>query len=357
MLAVNSYLGGQVVAVLDQLGVPFPGGEPQELRAAAGQWRSMAQCLEGLADDWQARITGLDAYWSGRGADACAGHLTGRVTALRAAAVEFRGLAEGLERHADEAERIAVEIVGLALEIGEQLLLGAALSVVTAGAAGAVAAAAASVQAVRIGALVVRFVASVRRAVAVVRGFRVGAVLTSRAAGAFAESYAVDLAGSTISQAVAGQDVTWGHNARDALVSAGLSTGQRRLEAVQPLLRAASQQDRIGYAATTGALRGATGQLTVAGLEGSSPAAATQDEYLGLGAGLRDAAATALGGSTVVRVAARSVEKSGRSATETALDDGLTADFRPEDRPAGTLAGQSAGPVHSLADGPSLAQP
>ena len=133
MLAVNSYLGGQVVAVLDQLGVPFPGGEPQELRAAAGQWRSMAQCLEGLADDWQARITGLDAYWSGRGADACAGHLTGRVTALRAAAVEFRGLAEGLERHADEAERIAVEIVGLALEIGEQLLLGAALSVVTFG--------------------------------------------------------------------------------------------------------------------------------------------------------------------------------------------------------------------------------
>ncbi|MFF3545124.1 WXG100 family type VII secretion target [Streptomyces platensis] len=128
-----------------------PGGEPDVLRAAAKGYRDMGDELKEVygALNKQVRAT-IGDHWRGDSADAFDAHWKGIGKAVHETTPLFEQAADGLDKAADDIEKINKEIHEIYLEIGVSIGASVALSFVTLGfsaAAGAANAARLGVQA------------------------------------------------------------------------------------------------------------------------------------------------------------------------------------------------------------------
>lgn len=128
-----------------------PGGQPDVLRAAAKGYRDMGEELKEVygALNKQVRAT-IGDHWRGDSADAFDAHWKGIGKAVHETTPLFEQAADGLDKAADDIEKINKEIHEIYLEIGVSIGASVALSFVTLGfsaAAGAANAARLGVQA------------------------------------------------------------------------------------------------------------------------------------------------------------------------------------------------------------------
>jgi len=151
-------INGDIMKVLDMLGLPMPGGNGGVLRQIAQDWNTMAAAVETQVSTLDAAVgTVYASQWTGEAADSFLRHWETQSAEVFKGVANFRQVAQGLDGYADTVDSINEEILGIAEQILAATAVGAVLTVVTAGISDAVAAAADAAEAARITALVARF--------------------------------------------------------------------------------------------------------------------------------------------------------------------------------------------------------
>ncbi|MEU9121829.1 WXG100 family type VII secretion target [Streptomyces sp. NPDC048506] len=164
-MSLNSFLVDKITPVLETIGIPWPGGDPETLRDLAAGWRSFGQDLHQTAEHLNGKVDSVvGGTWKGQAAESFKKHWQQQYKALQDTSKNFEEVRKELAAYADEAEAILKEIVEIALEIAEMELAGALLTVVTAGISDAVAAAASGARAMKIISLVEKFAGLATRA-------------------------------------------------------------------------------------------------------------------------------------------------------------------------------------------------
>lgn len=151
-------VNGDIMKVLDKLGLPMPGGNGGVLRTLAQDWTTMAAAIESQVQtlDQAVAAVGPDE-WSGSAADAFRRHWQTQSSEVSKGLANFKQVAASLDGYANTVDSINEEILSIAEQILAASVAGAVLTVVTAGISDAVAAAADAVEVGRIAALIARF--------------------------------------------------------------------------------------------------------------------------------------------------------------------------------------------------------
>ncbi|MFD8565972.1 WXG100 family type VII secretion target [Streptomyces sp. NPDC059639] len=111
-----------------------PGGRPDVLRDAAGEWRAMGKHLGSMLSELDKQVENtLCDHWRGESADAFAMHWAELTQAVDETLPVFEEAARGLDEAADSIEAINDEIHQIYVEIGVSVAAGIALSFVTVG--------------------------------------------------------------------------------------------------------------------------------------------------------------------------------------------------------------------------------
>ncbi|HWG28854.1 WXG100 family type VII secretion target [Actinospica sp.] len=151
-------VNGDIMKVLDMLGMPMPGGNGGVLRQIAQDWNTMATAVE-------AQVTALDqavaavvpSQWTGAASDGFHQHWQTQSQEVSKGLANFRQVADSLDKYADTVDTINEEILSIAEQILAASVAGALLTIVTAGISDAVAAAADAAEALRITELIAKF--------------------------------------------------------------------------------------------------------------------------------------------------------------------------------------------------------
>jgi WXG100 family type VII secretion target len=151
-------VNGDIMKVLDMLGLPMPGGNGGVLRSIAQDWNTMAAAVEGQVDALNQAVAAVGPdEWSGSAADSFHQHWQTQSAEVAKGLANFKQVAASLDSYADTVDSINEEILSIAEQILAASVAGALLTVVTAGISDAVAAAADAAEAARIAALIARF--------------------------------------------------------------------------------------------------------------------------------------------------------------------------------------------------------
>lgn len=151
-------INGDIMKVLDTLGLPMPGGNGGVLREIARNWNSMADAIEAHVSALDQAVGAvLPNQWSGDAADAFQQQWQTQSQEVAKGVANFRQVANGLTNYASTVDSINEEILSIAEQILAASVAGAVLTFVTAGISDAVAAVADAAEASRIAALVVKF--------------------------------------------------------------------------------------------------------------------------------------------------------------------------------------------------------
>lgn len=151
-------VNGDIMKVLDMLGLPMPGGNGGVLRSIAQDWTNMAAALESQVSALHQAVAEVGAdEWSGSAADSFHQHWQTQSDEVAKGLANFRQVAGSLNTYAGTVDSINEEILSIAEQILAASVAGALLTVVTAGISDAVAAAADVAEAARITALIARF--------------------------------------------------------------------------------------------------------------------------------------------------------------------------------------------------------
>jgi len=151
-------VNGDIMKVLDLLGLPMPGGNGGMLRSLAQDWTGMAGALENQVNALDQAVAAVGAdQWSGSAADSFHAHWRTQAGEVAKGLANFRQVAASLDGYAGTVDSINEEILGIAEQILAASVAGAVLTVVTAGISDALAAVADAAEAARIAALIARF--------------------------------------------------------------------------------------------------------------------------------------------------------------------------------------------------------
>lgn len=151
-------VNGDIMKVLDMLGLPMPGGNGGVLRSIAQDWNTMAAAIENQVKTLDQAVAAVGAdKWSGAAADSFHQHWQTQSAEVARGLANFRQVAASLDSYADTVDSINGEILSIAEQILAASVAGALLTVVTAGISDAVAAAADAAEAARVAALIAKF--------------------------------------------------------------------------------------------------------------------------------------------------------------------------------------------------------
>ena len=151
-------VNGDIMKVLDMLGIPMPGGNGGVLRTLAQDWNNMATAVEAQVNTLNGAVAAVGGNdWSGSAADAFRQHWQTQSAEVAKGVANFRQVASSLDNYAGTVDTINSEILSIAEQILAASVAGALLTFVTAGISDAVAAAADTAEAARIVALVAKF--------------------------------------------------------------------------------------------------------------------------------------------------------------------------------------------------------
>jgi WXG100 family type VII secretion target len=310
-------INGDIMKVLDMLGIPMPGGNGGVLRQIAQEWTAMATAIESQVSTLDQAVNAVvPAQWNGQAADSFHQHWQTQSQQVSKGVENFKQVANGLGSYADTIDTINEEILSIAEQILAASVAGAVLTVVTAGISDAVAAAADAAEALRITQLVAKFgelaeqigvdlervgqiveqvLTKFKELLEFLRSTKygrmalgVGKDLTS--------NFVADSAANISSQYLSGQKVTWGADLENgALDAAGTVATAGVLGKVAP---------GLGSMATAGLANvgGGIFQSEAGGLAGVSGNTAFENPFSGDGLSvdvqnLEGAAADGLGGA------------------------------------------------------------
>lgn len=151
-------VNGDIMKVLDMLGLPMPGGNGGVLRTIAQDWNSMAASLGNQVNALNSAVDAVGASeWSGSAADAFHQHWQTQSAQVAKGLANFKQVAAALDGYANTVDSINEEILSIVEQILVASAAGALLTIVTAGISDAVAAGADAVEAARIAALIAKF--------------------------------------------------------------------------------------------------------------------------------------------------------------------------------------------------------
>ena len=143
-------VNGDIMKVLDMIGLPMPGGNGGVLRSIAQGWTSMAAGVEGQVDALNQAVSAVGASeWSGTAADSFHQHWQTQSAEVATGLANFKQVASSLDNYANTIDSINEEILSIAEQILAATVVGGLLTIVTAGISDAVAAAADSAEAAR----------------------------------------------------------------------------------------------------------------------------------------------------------------------------------------------------------------
>jgi WXG100 family type VII secretion target len=227
-------VNGDIMKVLDMLGIPMPGGNGGMLRQIAQDWNTMASSVEAQVHALdQAVAAVVPSGWTGDAADSFKQHWQTQSQEVSTGVANFRSVATGLSGYADTIDGINEEILSIAEQILAASAVGAVLTFVTAGISDAVAAAADAAEALRITELVAKFtelaeqlgmdlekvgqvvesmLSKVKEMIEFLKGSKYGnmALSTAKTLGPkFASNLVADTGANISSQYLSGQQVTW----------------------------------------------------------------------------------------------------------------------------------------------------
>jgi uncharacterized protein YukE len=151
-------INGDIMKVLDMVGLPMPGGNGGVLRQIAREWTAMAGAIEtqvGILDRAVSAV--VPAEWTGDAADAFRQHWQTQSAQVSQGVNNFKQVANGLTNYAGTVDSINEEILSIAEQIIAASVAGAVLTFVTAGISDLVAGAADAAEVSRIAALIVKF--------------------------------------------------------------------------------------------------------------------------------------------------------------------------------------------------------
>jgi uncharacterized protein YukE len=151
-------VNGEIMKVLDMLGLPMPGGNGGTLRSLAQDWTGMAAALENQVSALNQAVAAVGAdEWSGSAADSFRAHWRTQADEVATGLANFRQVAASLNNYAGTVDSSNGEILSIAEQILAASVAGALLTVVTAGISDALAAAADAAEAARVAGLIARF--------------------------------------------------------------------------------------------------------------------------------------------------------------------------------------------------------
>jgi WXG100 family type VII secretion target len=151
-------VNGDIMKVLDMIGLPMPGGNGGTLRAIAQDWNTMAASIEGQVNALNQVVAAVvPTDWNGTAADSFRQHWQTQSAEVAKGVANFKQVASSLESYAGTVDTINEEILSIAEQILAASVAGALLTFVTAGISDAVAAAADTAEAARIAALIAKF--------------------------------------------------------------------------------------------------------------------------------------------------------------------------------------------------------
>ena len=316
-------INGDIMKVLDLLGVPMPGGNGDVLRQIAQEWTAMATAVGVQVSALDAAVGAVyESQWSGDAADSFVRHWEKQSAEITQGVVNFQQVAKGLDDYADTVDSINEEILSIAEQILAASAAGAVLTFVTAGISDAVAAAADAAEALRITQLVAKFgeiaeqigldlekaaqavesiLSKLKALIEFLKSTKLGnaALNIGTTIGTkFTGNFIADTGANVASQYLSGQKVTWGADvANGGLDAFGTVLTEGVLGEAAPGL-AGMEKTAAGLANVGGGIF----QSEVGGLAGVSGDSAFQDPFTGAGLSadaqsLEGAAADGLGGA------------------------------------------------------------
>ena len=316
-------INGDIMKVLDMLGLPMPGGNGGVLRQIAQDWNNTAAMVEGQVNALnQAVAAVVPSDWTGSAADSFHQHWQTQSQEVAKGVANFRSVASGLSSYADTVDSINEEILSIAEQILAASAVGAVLTIVTAGISDAVAAAVDAAEALRITELVAKFtelaeqigmdlekvgqavesmLSKIKELIEFLKGTKYGAValrIGTTAATKFTGNFIADTGANISSQYLSGQKVTWGADvANGGLDAFGTVLTEGALGEAVPGLA-----DRSMTMAGLANVGGGIFQSEAGGLAHVSGDSAFQDPFTGAGLSadvqnLEGAAADGAGGA------------------------------------------------------------
>ncbi|KIZ19267.1 WXG100 family type VII secretion target [Streptomyces natalensis] len=157
-MSINTTLVDKTTPVLETLGIPWPGGDPETLRTLAAGWRSFGQDLHRTAERLDEKVNAVvGVAWTGPGAESFKKHWQQQYEVFQDSTNNFEEMQKELDDCADHSETILHKIVELTLELTQMETSGTVLPTVTVGPSEAVATAAVAGQASKILRLVEQF--------------------------------------------------------------------------------------------------------------------------------------------------------------------------------------------------------
>lgn len=311
-------INGDIMKVLDMLGLPMPGGNGGVLRQIAQEWTAMATAVESQVSALdQAVAAVVPGQWSGDAANSFQQHWETQSAEVSQGVANFQQVAKSLDGYADTVDSINEEILSIVEQILAASAAGALLTVVTAGISDAVAAAADAAEAARIASLVARFtelaeqigvdlekaaevveqvVTKLKELVEFLKGSKYGRAALGVGKN-LASNFIADSGANISSQYLSGQKVTLGADLENgALDAAGTVLTEGALGKV-PLL-----SGRDGTVAGLANVGGGIFQSEVGGMTGVSGDTEFQNPFTGDGLSadaqnMEGAAADGLGGA------------------------------------------------------------
>lgn len=317
-------INGDIMKVLDMVGLPMPGGNGGTLRAIAQGWTGMAGAVEGQVNALNQVVASVGPdEWSGSAADSFRQHWQTQSSQVAKGLENFKQVAASLNSYADTVDSINEEILSIAEQILAASVAGALLTVVTAGISDAVAAAADAVEVARIAALIAKFtelaeqvgvdidrmvevvgevvskikemLASLKTMLEAINSTKYGKVALSVTKD-LASNFVADSGANIASQGLSGQPITWGADFQNGALDAAGTVATAGLLGKTPL--------NLGSMATAGLANvgGGIFQSEAGGLAGVSGDTAFQNPFTGAGLStdlqnLEGAAADGLGGA------------------------------------------------------------
>ncbi|HEX4787633.1 MAG TPA: WXG100 family type VII secretion target [Actinospica sp.] len=224
-------INGDVVKVLEAMGLPLPGGDGDTLRAIAQDWDNLADSVDDRLRQLSRSVQAVGRdEWSGDACDAFHRHWQKQAQATTTGVQNFHTVASSLRSYAGDIDSINEELVSICEQIIIATAAGALLSIVTAGLSDIASAIADSAEAARITALIARFAELAEQVgvdidrVAEVLGDimeNLKSLSENLKLGDLASNFVADSGANIATQALSGQKVTLGADFANGALDAG----------------------------------------------------------------------------------------------------------------------------------------
>ena len=213
-------INGDVVKVLEAMGLPLPGGDGDTLRAIAQDWDDIAGSIDAQVKQLSQAVQAVGPdEWSGTACDAFHQHWQKQAQATETGVQNFHTVASSMRGYAGNIDSINEELVSICEQIVIATAAGALLTIVTAGLSDIASAIADSAEAARIVALIAKFTDLAEQVgvdidrVAEVLGEimeNLKSLSETLKLGDVASNVVADTGANVATQALSGQKVTWG---------------------------------------------------------------------------------------------------------------------------------------------------